>query len=238
MNDPAPARAGPQLVVDGGRGRAWRDLGPVAWAVLCDLAASAVPGPDGWVAPVGVREIASSAGVNKDTAARALAVLAGAGLVERERAHDSGRRSVYRLHLPAGLELCPTVPDATGPDERPADMPGGSDGGVRPTASEIETPVDCDGGNASSRQDRAAGRRARSAAPAGPAPSGVVENEGDDSAPDLSGAAEPLNGRQGPAGGVQRRRSHERVLGPQDGSQGRLFDISGAVTAGSEDRAR
>ncbi|HZT65392.1 MAG TPA: hypothetical protein VFA11_06350 [Acidimicrobiales bacterium] len=242
MNDPAAAGAGPRLVVDGGRGRPWRDLGPVAWAVLCDVAASALPDPDGWAAPVGVREIAASAGVNKDTAARALAALTAAGLVVRERAHGpGGRRSVYRLGLPAGLELCPTVWDAVSLPEQPV---AGS-GGVRPGASDRGVPfADRNGGGAPRDTQRGGTRDSRDAAEVG---TGALEH-GDAAAGDLSGArdsrhqpdgpAAPLNGRQSSAGDVQRRRPHERVLGPQDGSQGQLFDVEVAVTAGSQDRAR
>ena len=62
-----------------------RRLGPLAWAALEDLALAAHHTEQGWVAPVGVRDIASRVGVTKDTAARAVAVLGAAGLVVLQR---------------------------------------------------------------------------------------------------------------------------------------------------------
>lgn len=81
-------------------------------------------------------EIGASAGLNKDTAARALAALAGAGIVARERAEVAGarRRSGYRLRLPAGIGMCPTDPDGTLPSSDPdtGTFPSGSDAGMGP----------------------------------------------------------------------------------------------------------
>ena len=136
MSDPGSGAGRPRLVVDA-EARPWRDLGALPWVVLCDLAASAVADAHGWMAPVGAREIGASAGLNKDTAARALAALAGAGIVTRERAEVAGarRRSGYRLHLPAGIGMCPADPDSAGhPTDPDAEgCPSGSDAGERPS---------------------------------------------------------------------------------------------------------
>ena len=84
-----------------------RQLGPLAWAALEDLALAAHHTEQGWVAPVGVRHVAARVGVTKDTAARAIAVLGAAGLVilQRVPAPDGQWRSGYRLQLPDGVEL-------------------------------------------------------------------------------------------------------------------------------------
>ena len=102
----------PALVLAPGcaaRGR----LGPVAWVVFEALALAAERDDAGWIAPLGVRDLAAGLGMNKDTAARAVTALIAAGLVARERLGDTGggRRSGYRLRLPAGTELCPAPPD-------------------------------------------------------------------------------------------------------------------------------
>ncbi len=97
-----------------------RRLGPLAWAALEDLALAAHHTEQGWVAPVGVRDIASRVGVTKDTAARAVAVLGAAGLVVLQRvpAPDGQWRSGYRLQLPDGVELRarPNHPDTALPN--------------------------------------------------------------------------------------------------------------------------
>ena len=103
------------------RSSVWRrQLGPPAWAALEDLALAAHHTEHGWVAPVGVRDIASRVGVTKDTAARAVAVLGAAGLVVLQRvpARDGQWRSGYRLQLPDGLELRarPNHPDTAPPN--------------------------------------------------------------------------------------------------------------------------
>ena len=106
------------------RSREWRrQLGVLAWAALEDLALAAHSSDQGWVAPVGVRDIARSIGVTKDTAARAVHVLSSARLVVLERvAGPDGRpRSGYRLQLPSGIQVRPSpkpedsvVPNAGG----------------------------------------------------------------------------------------------------------------------------
>jgi len=98
---------GTVLFVDA-RSAAWRRrLGPLGWAALEHLALASRLDDQGWAAPIGVRAVATSIGVTKDTAARAITILAAAGLVTRESVTTpgGGRRSGYRLHLPDGLEL-------------------------------------------------------------------------------------------------------------------------------------
>jgi len=83
--------------------RPWRRrLGWLTWAVLEDVALSAYPDTDGWAAPVGARAVAQNLGMTKDTAAKALAALAAAGIVERVNVHarDAKVRSGYRINLP------------------------------------------------------------------------------------------------------------------------------------------
>ena len=97
-----------------------RRLGPLAWAALEDLALAAHHTEQGWVAAVGVRDIAARVGVTKDTAARAVAALGAAGLIVLQRvpAPDGRWRSGYRLQLPDGVELRarPTHPDTARPN--------------------------------------------------------------------------------------------------------------------------
>lgn len=98
--------------------RAWRRrLGPLAWAVLEELAFMAHPTEHGWAAPVGVRDVGAGLGVTKDTAARAITTLRAAGLVTwtRIQGRNGGRRPGYHLHLPQGLTLqsCPTNQDTS-----------------------------------------------------------------------------------------------------------------------------
>lgn len=98
--------AEPVVVLTGAARDLRRRVGPVAWAVLEDVALDAVPDPGGClVATTNVRRVAHQVGVSKDTAAAALTRLARLGLVERRpvlRA-EGGRfgRSVYVVRLDA-----------------------------------------------------------------------------------------------------------------------------------------
>lgn len=97
--------------------RPWRRrLGPLACVALEHLALSSHLTDQGWVAPMGVRGLATGIGVTKDTAARAVATLRAAGLVVLTRVEGPGgrRRSGYRLHLPEPLQLfdCPVRADS------------------------------------------------------------------------------------------------------------------------------
>jgi hypothetical protein len=138
MTSPSAKRAvnntdGPMLVI-GPESRQWRrKLGALAWAALEHLALSARQDEQGWAAPVGVRDVATAIGVTKDTAARAVAALATAGLVTRSRVetHERRRRPGYRLHLPAGIEARPRPGNAdtqlqrVDPDRRPSNQDKG-----------------------------------------------------------------------------------------------------------------
>ena len=106
-----------QTLVVAPASREWRRrLGPLAWAVLEDLALGAHSDTAGWVAPVGVRGVAAAIGINKDTAARAVAVLGAAGFVTLTPVQglNGRRRSGYRLNLPDGIKVQgrPTNPDS------------------------------------------------------------------------------------------------------------------------------
>lgn len=105
-----------------------RAVGPIAWAVLESLAASAVEATDEVVSHESVRGIAGCLGMAKDTVARALRRLAAEQLITHvERRADDGRfgTSHYRLDLPGDLFLSlstierqPTAP-ARSPRRRP-----------------------------------------------------------------------------------------------------------------------
>lgn len=109
----------PVLVIDADSQAWWRRTGPLAWTVLQHLALRAHHGEQGWTAPLGVRDIAAGLGVTKDTAARAIATLATAGLVTRGQVDrpQGGRRSGYVLHLPDPVRL---VEVPANPDTAPA----------------------------------------------------------------------------------------------------------------------
>lgn len=84
-----------------------REVGPVAWCALECLVERA--GDDGTAAAC-VRSIATDLGVAKNTAHRAVAMLARAGLVEAIQERDHGgrfRAGRYRLNL-ADLVISPT----------------------------------------------------------------------------------------------------------------------------------
>ncbi len=96
---------------------AWlRRLGPLAWVALEHLALSSHLSDQGWVAPVGVRDVATGINVTKDTAARAVATLRTAGLVvfAHVESQDGHKRSGYQIHLPEPLKLsaCPIGADS------------------------------------------------------------------------------------------------------------------------------
>jgi hypothetical protein len=105
--DPRPLTLGPAS-------RTWRRrLGPLGWVVLEELAHQAQNTEQGWVAPVGVRDIGAAIGVTKDTAARAIAALRTARLVNplRVTASNGRSRSGYLLNLPDGITI------RSGPDD-------------------------------------------------------------------------------------------------------------------------
>ncbi|MHB1446754.1 MAG: hypothetical protein ACYCZV_14020 [Acidimicrobiales bacterium] len=155
------------LVVIGGEARPLRrSLGALAWFVLEELALRAGRDDQGWVVFGGVRGLAAGLGVNKDTAARALAGLISTGVVTRERALVPGvaPRPGYRLELPVGVGLwcpkdqdsgdCPSVGDRL---RRPKSW----DGPVRPSDGDS-------GGRPTGPDNPGVAARARSASPLGP----------------------------------------------------------------------
>jgi DNA-binding transcriptional MocR family regulator len=84
-----------------------RDLGPLAWIVLEELALAADEGEDGELrSALGVRELAAALGISKDTAARAVSRLVEARLVCRITSRTAAGRFAschYALWLPRGL---------------------------------------------------------------------------------------------------------------------------------------
>ncbi len=144
-----PDSTGCTVCIDA-RSRVWRrQLGVLAWAALEDLALAAHPSDQGWVAPIGVRDIARSLGVAKDTAARAVHILSSARLVVFERGvagRDGRPRSGYRLQLPNGVQMLPrpksddTLAANTGggcPDREDKRCPDGQDNNDRPRRGDI-----------------------------------------------------------------------------------------------------
>lgn len=124
-----------------------RAVGATAWAVLHDVALDARPAPQGrLVAATNVRRIAAHLGIGHDTAARALARLAGAGLVVRRdrRRGRSGQfvPSLYELRLApgAGVELvAPTCPCSEPPCPVAKDtVAGPADRSAGPDAGRVE----------------------------------------------------------------------------------------------------
>ena len=101
-----------------------RRLGPMAWAVLEELALAARPTEQGWTTPVGVRYLGTVLGITKNTAARAITTLRSAGLVlsVRVEAEDGRHRTGYRLDLPDGItvRVCPSNQDTAPPEEAAA----------------------------------------------------------------------------------------------------------------------
>jgi DNA-binding transcriptional ArsR family regulator len=96
-----------------------RAVGATAWAVLCDIALDAEAEADGnLVAATNVRRIAADLGISKDTAARALGRLVGAGLVARHCRRGAGGhfvRSLYELRREPGGGVAVVVAPAPGP---------------------------------------------------------------------------------------------------------------------------
>ena len=76
-------------------------VGPTGWSVLTALALDAEYAAEQVVVRASVRSLAARLRLDKDTVARALARLRGAGLV----AHEGGRFTpgLYRLTIPAAL---------------------------------------------------------------------------------------------------------------------------------------
>jgi hypothetical protein len=88
-----------------------RVLGPSAWVVLEELLLRSVECDGERVAPVSVRALAVSAGLAKDTVARALGRLRAAGLVvpvQGRTAAGTFMAGRYRLAVPAHLTLTAT----------------------------------------------------------------------------------------------------------------------------------
>jgi hypothetical protein len=113
-----------------------RDLGPLAWVVLEELALRAERHADGFAVDPSVREVAGNLGVGKDAIAKTLGRLVDLGMIQCQTRRRAGRHagSTYVLDadacLGAGLGLatvrvvaqpcpvtpCPVEPHAVQPD--------------------------------------------------------------------------------------------------------------------------
>lgn len=162
--------ATPALIVTSSAREMCRALGVTAVVVLQDVTLDAETDPaETIVAETNVRRIAANLGISKDTAARALARLADAGLLIRSarRRDTSGTfaSSTYELHLgpDAGVALVAQAPGPASPCPVATDMVGGPTAGRRtspaadpgpsgePPSSQAERP---DRGAAPSRRGR------------------------------------------------------------------------------------
>lgn len=102
------AKSAARLTLDAEVAATRRELGPLAWFVLEELALRASPEGEAGVlsAPAGVRDLAAALGISKDTAARGVARLIEKRVVRREVERDRAGRfgsSRYVLALPTGL---------------------------------------------------------------------------------------------------------------------------------------
>ena len=93
-----------------------RSLGPVAWAVLEDLATEAQLNEHVCVVETNVRRVAGNVGISKDTAARALRRLINAGLVTRapSRRGERGEFATisYEIHLDRTAGITTAAPSS------------------------------------------------------------------------------------------------------------------------------
>ena len=92
------------LMLGANAGDLRRRVGPVAWVVLETICATANEADNRLVARSSVRDLAREVGLSRNTAARAVRRLVGAGVltVEQDRAeHGTFGRSTYRLSLPS-----------------------------------------------------------------------------------------------------------------------------------------
>lgn len=103
------ARSEGALIIDNEAASVRRELGPLAWFVLEELALSSDrPAGVGPRARVGVRDLAASLGMSKDTVARGLARLIETGVATRVVGRSGTGRfasSHYEVHLPVGVTL-------------------------------------------------------------------------------------------------------------------------------------
>ncbi len=96
-------------------------LGPVAWAVLEDVLLDARHDDQGrLVAVTNVRRVAAHVGIAKDTAAKALARLAGHRLLARQCQQRSGNGEFVRSAYEVGNVAAAGVTVVTPPSPRPA----------------------------------------------------------------------------------------------------------------------
>ena len=115
-----PAEPTRRAIVVGPKAHELRSyVGSASWAVLEEMMQVAVGPRDRLVAEVSIRSLATSLGVAKDTAARAVRRLRDLGVIEADqRRGDSGvfQAGVYRLAVPAAcLAVAPDAPAAESP---------------------------------------------------------------------------------------------------------------------------
>lgn len=105
-----------RVVVTGEASELRRRLGPTAWVVFEELLLASTGPATACCASVSVRSLASSAGLAKDTVARALVRLRAAGLVAVTQSRSTGgvfAASKYELQVPLGIVLDDSPAPAT-----------------------------------------------------------------------------------------------------------------------------
>lgn len=131
------------LVLDVASCPARRDLGPLAWAVLEDVAL--VVDPDAGTASTSIRAVAERLGISKDTAQRGFAILRRLGIIESMPPGrcPAGRfgRAVYRVNLPDGLRLDRSHSDAADSHVRRAVRAEPGDQGHGTASVELGAPL-------------------------------------------------------------------------------------------------
>lgn len=99
-----------------------RQLGPTGWVVLEELLAHTDGTDDGYEATASVRSLAAAVGLSKDTVARALVRLRGAGIVTAGQSRASTgtfTAGTYRITVPSCITFCePTATTDVAPRQR------------------------------------------------------------------------------------------------------------------------
>ena len=139
------------LHVDAGVRELRHEMGPLAWFVLEELALEAVRDGALLVVSTSVRELAATVSLNKNTVARAVAMLARLGVVEHHQPATGGRFGAgrYTLTLPDGVAL---LHDASSPPSRPPRTPAATH--ERPHQPAQLTLLDLDANDRRSALDR------------------------------------------------------------------------------------
>lgn len=156
--DTEALESSPPLLVIDARSSSWRRrVGPLAWSAFEELVLLASSFEGSWAVPIGVRGLAEILGVTKDTAGRAVGILARVGVVGQVhmRGADGRRRTGYRLYLPDGARRerwpedhdgsdCPVRQDSEALAGFSTSRPRASDSSVRRDQDELADERRCE----------------------------------------------------------------------------------------------